>query len=142
MRWRNRTTHRKDRRGERGQAMLEFALVIIALVVVMVGIIDFGRMFYTYATIANSAREGARFGILDPARRTPEDWPDPDNIVYRTRAMLHLIGGSAEIQITFPDGCVTPGCRIRVKVSNQFDMWTPLIPRFQMMGESTMYIED
>lgn len=132
----------QDRQAQRGQGLLEFALVILALVIVMVGIIDFGRMYFTYATVANAAREGARYGIIYPTHRTAEDSPDPNNITYRTRAMLSLIGGSAEIQITYPDdGCMTPGCRIRVKVSTQFDMWTPLIPRFTIVGESTMYIE-
>lgn len=127
---------------QRGQSLLEFALVILTLVLVMIGIIDFGRMYFTYATVANAAREGARYGIIYPVCRTAEDCPDPNNITYRTRAMLSLIGGSAEIQITYPDnGCMTPGCRIRVKVSTQFDMWTPLIPRFTIVGESTMYIE-
>lgn len=132
----------QDRPAQQGQSLLEFALVILALVIVMVGIIDFGRMYFTYATVANAAREGARYGIIYPIHRTAEDSPDPNNITYRTRAMLSLIGGSAEIQITYPDdGCMTPGCRIRVKVSTQFDMWTPLIPRFTIVGESTMYIE-
>ena len=123
--------------------MLEFSLVIVALVIVMLGIIDFARMYFTYATVANAAREGARYGIIYPTQRTAEDSPDPNNIVYRTRSMLQLISNTAEIQITYPDdGCETPGCRIRIKVSTQFDMWTPLIPRFQVVGESTMYIED
>lgn len=132
----------RDRSSQQGQSLLEFALVILTLVLVMIGIIDFGRMYFTYATVANAAREGARYGIIYPTHRTAEDSPDPNNITYRTRAMLSLIGGSAEIQITYPDdGCMTPGCRIRVKVSTQFDMWTPLIPRFTIVGESTMYIE-
>ncbi|MGQ9583920.1 MAG: TadE family protein [Anaerolineae bacterium] len=121
--------------------MLEFSMVLIALVLVMVGIIDFARMYFTYATVANAAREGARYGTIYPLYITAEDNPDPNNIVYRTRGMLQLIGGSAEIQVTYPDGTPFPGCRIRVKVSTQFDMWTPLIPRFQVVGESTMYIE-
>jgi Flp pilus assembly protein TadG len=145
--WRRADQHPKprglrDRPSQRGQGLLEFALVILTLVLVMIGIIDFGRMYFTYATVANAAREGARYGIIYPTCRTAEDCPDPNNITYRTRAMLSLIGGSAEIQITYPDdGCMTPGCRIRVKVSTQFDMWTPLIPRFTIVGESTMYIE-
>ena len=132
----------QTRRKERGQAMLEFALVIIALVIVMLGIIDFGRLYFTYASVANSAREGARYGIIYPTRKTAAEWPDPDNIAFRTRAKLTLLSGSAEIQITYPDGCATPGCRVRVKVSTFFDSWTPLIPVFQVRGESTMYIED
>ncbi|NLE76639.1 MAG: pilus assembly protein [Chloroflexi bacterium] len=129
-------------KGQRGQAMVEFAFVIVALTLVMVGIIDFGRLYFSYASIANAAREGARYGLMYPARRTAGDWPDPDNIAFRTRAMMHLLGASSEIQITFPDGCENPGCRIRVKVSSQFDMWTPIIPAFQLVGESTMYIEE
>ncbi len=32
--------------------------------VILLGIIDFGRVFYAYVTITNASREGARYGSL------------------------------------------------------------------------------
>ncbi len=54
------------RRGEAGQDLVEFALVLPLLVLLFFGIIEFGRVIFTYNTLANAAREGARFGIVVP----------------------------------------------------------------------------
>jgi Flp pilus assembly protein TadG len=54
------------RRAERGQAVVEFALIVPILLLIVMGILDFGRVFYTYEALANAAREGARFCALHP----------------------------------------------------------------------------
>lgn len=51
-------------RGEKGQAMVEFALVIIPLFIIIGGIIDFGWIFYHKVMINNAAREGARYAAI------------------------------------------------------------------------------
>jgi TadE-like protein len=50
----------RKRRGERSQAMTEFALVAPVLLLLTFGIIDFGRALYFYSLAGNAAREGAR----------------------------------------------------------------------------------
>jgi len=131
-------------RYQAGQSLLEFALVVIFLVLVMVGIIDFARFFFSYGTLANAAREGARYGIIYPTNVDGGDEPDPDNIMYHTRERLGIMGNALEtpfIEVTFPDGCHTVSCRVSVKVTAFFKTWTPLIPRFPMVGQAVMYIE-
>jgi Flp pilus assembly protein TadG len=49
------------RDGRRGANLLEMALVTFLLIVLLVGIVDLGRVFYTYIIITNAAREGARY---------------------------------------------------------------------------------
>lgn len=46
--------------GARGQAMVEFAMVILPLLVLVVGIIQFGLIFGANVSLTNAAREGAR----------------------------------------------------------------------------------
>jgi Flp pilus assembly protein TadG len=48
----------------RGQSLVEFALVLIPLFVILLGIIQFGFVFNAYVTITNAAREGARNGTI------------------------------------------------------------------------------
>jgi Flp pilus assembly protein TadG len=48
------------RRGERAQALYEFALVLPLFLLLMFGLIDFSRMLFSYVSIANGARELAR----------------------------------------------------------------------------------
>lgn len=52
------------KRLERGAAAIEMALVLPVLILVLGGIIDFGRLFYTQIMLTNAAREGARAGII------------------------------------------------------------------------------
>lgn len=47
-----------------GQAMLEFALVIILLLGMMVGVLEGARLVAAYFVVANAAREGARAGVF------------------------------------------------------------------------------
>ena len=57
-------TLQKRRRGERGAALVEFALAVPLLLVVIAGIVDFGFAFQRYEVITNAAREGARMATL------------------------------------------------------------------------------
>ena len=51
---------------QQGQSMIEFALVLPLMVLIIAGIFDLGRAFYSSITITNAAREGARYGTLNP----------------------------------------------------------------------------
>jgi hypothetical protein len=52
-------------RSERGQSLVEFALILPILVLLLVGILDFGRAVYAFNTVNNAARQGARLAIVD-----------------------------------------------------------------------------
>jgi Flp pilus assembly protein TadG len=47
-----------------GQAVIELALTLPLLLVIVMGIFDFGLMFQRYEVVTNAAREGARVGVL------------------------------------------------------------------------------
>lgn len=49
---------------ERGAAAVEMAIVLPLLVLLLGGIVDFGRAFYTKNILTNAAREGARAASL------------------------------------------------------------------------------
>lgn len=48
----------------KGQSLVELAIILPILLIILLGIIDFGRVFYAYVTITNASREGARYGSL------------------------------------------------------------------------------
>jgi Flp pilus assembly protein TadG len=48
------------RRNEKGAAVVEFALVAPLLLLLIWGIVDIGRAFYTLNNLASAVREGAR----------------------------------------------------------------------------------
>ena len=51
----------------RGQDVVEFALILPVLVLLLLGIIEFGMLFYHYNTVALAARDGARAGVVPSA---------------------------------------------------------------------------
>jgi Flp pilus assembly protein TadG len=55
---------RRRWRCESGAELIEFALTFPLLLLVVMGIIDFGFMFRDYEVITNAAREGARVRVL------------------------------------------------------------------------------
>jgi Flp pilus assembly protein TadG len=101
----------RDRAGERGAAAVEFALVLPLLLLIVFGIIDFGRAYNAQVTLTQAAREGARLAALNQS-----------NVVSRTQgAAIPLTGvgvavtacpsgstGDAVVQTTYTFTFVTP----------------------------------
>ena len=54
----------KGFKNEKGQAMVEFAIVLPLLLLVICAIIDFGWIFYNNISVNNCSREGARYAIV------------------------------------------------------------------------------
>ena len=51
-------------RNERGAALLETAITIPIILLISVGIFEFGRAYQTWQVLTNAAREGARIAII------------------------------------------------------------------------------
>jgi len=73
----------KRRNSERGAALLEAAITIPMLLLIAVGIFEFGRAWQTWQVLTNAAREGARLAVL----------PDPTPGAAETRAREYMMGG-------------------------------------------------
>jgi Flp pilus assembly protein TadG len=52
-------------RDDRGQALVEFSLVVVVFILLLMGIFDLGRAVFSYTSITNGAREGARLGVVN-----------------------------------------------------------------------------
>ena len=120
---------KKDK--SRGQTMVELALVLPIMLLVVLGLVEFGRALFIYTVVSNAAREGVRAGLVDP-RNTA--WVED-----RIRARLVLMApdsvtvivnyddGTDGGQFSDPDLIVEGESRIRVDVSTDFAMITPII---------------
>jgi Flp pilus assembly protein TadG len=62
---RKRSTRRAGRR-QRGAAVVEFAMVLIPLLLILLGMIDWGYYLYLRAVVTDVAKAGARVGSLNP----------------------------------------------------------------------------
>ncbi|MGD0401504.1 MAG: TadE/TadG family type IV pilus assembly protein [Syntrophobacteraceae bacterium] len=56
-------------RNERGASLVEFALVLLPLTLIIVGIFEFGLMIYNKQVVTNASREGASAGIVSQQPR-------------------------------------------------------------------------
>lgn len=59
---------KRNAHGQRGVALVEFALVVPLLALLLVGIIEIGRFAYFSIAVANAARAGVQYGSYDPTR--------------------------------------------------------------------------
>jgi len=50
---------------QRSQSIVEFSLIAPILIVLIFGVVDFGRLIYVYATINQAVNEGARTAVRD-----------------------------------------------------------------------------
>jgi Flp pilus assembly protein TadG len=73
-------------RNQSGQSILEAALTLPLILLIAVGILEFGRAFQTWQVVTNAAREGARVAILPNA--TPSD--------VQSRVTTYLQGGALD----------------------------------------------
>lgn len=61
---------RVSARRQRGQSLVEFALVLTPMMLILLGIIQFGFIFNAYVTMTNATREAARDGSIYVYDRT------------------------------------------------------------------------
>lgn len=50
------------KRNENAQGMVEFALILPILLLLVIGIVEFGRLLFFYSSITSASREAARYG--------------------------------------------------------------------------------
>jgi Flp pilus assembly protein TadG len=65
----------KKRKQERGQALVEFALTIVFLMVLLLAFIELIVMFYTYVVLADAAKEGVRYAIVHGSLSSTQSGP-------------------------------------------------------------------
>jgi Flp pilus assembly protein TadG len=54
------------RQDESGSSMAEFTIIAGLFFMMIIGIIEFGRLFYTHNALTDAARRGARYATLHP----------------------------------------------------------------------------
>jgi Flp pilus assembly protein TadG len=106
-------------RRQEGQSMVEVALVLPVLLLILLGIFDFGRAIFAYNLVSNAAREGARAAIVDQNPTVVED---------EARATAISLD-PALMTVTFTT-CAPPikiGCEAIVTVDYEWSAITPLM---------------
>lgn len=144
---------RRNRR-QAGQSVVEFALVLPILVILMVGIIDLGRIYTTMLSVESAAREAADYGTFGsqnwgPARYSvteammelracvaASDLPGyvgPDDACANPAFAYELSGNKGVTWEAYSATLVDcdnatrePPCWVKVTLRYDFDLFVPL----------------
>ena len=100
---------------------MEFAFVAPVLMLLVFGMIEFGRMVMVQQVLTNAAREGARVGILDDATKS-----DVDTVVGDYLSASNIAGAMVTVDPPNPSDAGY-GEAVTVTVEIQFGQvsWLP-----------------
>jgi Flp pilus assembly protein TadG len=140
-------------RDERGTSLTEFALVLPLLLVLILGMIDFGKAINYWLDETHLANEGARLAVVD-------SWPGKGGTSLQQYILnqvdsAELAGTtategtphSAQVCISFPNGTHNVGDPVKVTVNYDYNWLRYLFnqvnigPVTTIRGESTMRLE-
>ena len=131
-----------------GQGLVEFALILPVLLLLVLGIVEFGRMMIMFSSVSTASRDAVRYAVS--VGETPASIPHyQDCLGIRNAAQRVAIFVEPTIVITYdPDGpggaapveyCevgsdvdpieVSLGTQISVTVT---DIYTPLVPLVEL----------
>jgi hypothetical protein len=131
---------RRNRAGEHGAELVEFALVLTALLMFLFGIMDFGRALYAYHFVSDAAREGTRYAMVRGSTCKPPGTPPPpeqacpardtdvsDYIVEHVPPGIDTSTTALIVTTTWtPDK--SPGSVVKVQVQYNFKFFFPFRP--------------
>jgi Flp pilus assembly protein TadG len=117
--------HRDD--AGRGQALVEFALVVPIFLLLVFGLVDLGRAIYVNNAMAEAARDGARWGSVQARSATPAGL---DSIAGEVAARMTAVPDPT-IEVSCVATLPALGCRTNdtlvVEIRTELDMITPII---------------
>jgi Flp pilus assembly protein TadG len=121
---------RRDGRRQRGAAAVEFAMVLVPLLLILLGMIDWGYYLYLRSVVTDAAKAGARDGSLNPTLAIAEP-----AAVRAARAYLATVG------ITTVDVTNDPpppgGVCVRIVLTTpSLTGFTGLVPDMGMLPEN------
>ena len=138
-------------RSQKGEALVEFALLAPFLIVLLMAVVDFGRIFDAWVVTTNAAREGARYAGVYSA----EDYIIPVAEVQQLsqqKAYDYLtsgLGSRSDVSYSIDDIAVSvpvklPGEPVTVTVSVRVQVWGLLniflSNQVTVRGQATMRI--
>lgn len=125
-------------RSEKGQSTVEMALSLTVLVLLLFGIIDFGRLFHAYLALDHAGREAARAASIGDSDVQIND--------VAQHAALGLDPAKLNISITPTQADRKRGTYVTVSLKYSIEILTPLMSQFipnpyQLQNQTVMRVE-
>jgi Flp pilus assembly protein TadG len=122
-----RTTLKKD---QKGQSLVEVALTMPILILVLVGILDLGRAYFTFIALSDAAAEGAAYAAIHPT--------DTTQIVARAVDSSTGLVTFEPSMVKVTANEITAGNPITVTIEYEYQILTPLMSSFVPQGKIIM----
>ena len=137
--------------GRRGQTLVEFSVVAVLTAIMLLFVVEMGRMLLVYTTVANAARAGVRYAIVHGSTRSagstvdsasgPGNDPTPVVTVVKNFASGGLLTTSRlVVHVTYPGGSNAPGQYVTVSVVYPYDPLTTYFSKTLRLGSATQGI--
>jgi Flp pilus assembly protein TadG len=128
---------------ERGQSLVELAISLIILLLLLAGVIDLGRAFFTFMSLRDAAQEGASYGSLFPTISKDDPTLNVAEIEQRVRNAsnlpVNLTSADITVSVSTLGGPPCAGSGMQVQVV--YPDYPMIMPLFQaVMGRSTIPI--
>ena len=125
-------------KNNKGQAMIEMAIILPILLLLVLGIFDFGRILYSQILLEKNARYAARVGIVKNS--------DSEIMQAINESSSGLDSSRLNIVIDPSQSARSSGDSLRVKLDYDIDIFTPLMSNIigspvNISGEATMRVE-
>lgn len=126
----------KHSRSEKGQSLVELTISLVVLIMLLIGVVDFGLAFFSWVAIRDASQEGAIYGAVCPANQaaiedrvrsasaTPVDMSDG----ARVRVFVAPIIADPEFPASAPLG--SPGTPVTVLIEYRYQSLTPVASSF------------
>jgi Flp pilus assembly protein TadG len=132
-----------------GATQVEFAFVVIVLIMVLLGVVEMGRMILVYNAIADAAKAGTRYAMVHGVDRTGSGADGPSSsssysqvqTVAQNYAAAGLLNSSnVTVSVSYPNHTASipgnyPGDPVDVTVSYTYD---PLVGYFSSILNRTL----
>ncbi|WP_321807509.1 TadE/TadG family type IV pilus assembly protein [Burkholderia sp. BCC1993] len=99
------------RRAQRGATIVEFALIASILIMLLIGVFEFGRVLFYWNTATEAIRLGARTAIVCDVNAA--------GVVKRVKSLMPMLS-NANVSVSYtPSGCDVSSCSfVTVSITN------------------------
>jgi len=134
--------------GRRGQTLVEFSVVAVLTVIMLLFVVEIGRMLLVYTTVANAARAGVRYAVVHGSTRTAGSTvdsaagpgADPTQVVTVVKNFASgglLTTSLLVVHVTYPGASNAPGQFVTITAVYPYNPLTTYFSKTLRLGSSS-----
>ena len=137
--------------GRSGQTLVEFSVVTLMTVIMLLFVVEMGRIVVVYTTVANAARAGIRYAIVHGNSRavgtTVNSASGPASNPAQILTVINNFAGAGllttsllVVNVTYPNNSNAPGQPVNITVVYPYDPLTTYFSKTLRLGSAAQGI--